>query len=909
VAPLFRLPLLATLTALTALAALTAPAASARPAASDPPTRTAAAEPDLGAARAQWIDAGTLAWQTDVPSAAQELRYAADGGLALAGGELTGRSRTIRLTRDPDGLSAAQLARFPQLKGYAAFTVDPRDRAREKEALRGQLVAVQRDAHGALLDATGVQTQGVLDDLYAARAEHAPLGPVFDRDGTPTLSVWAPTAQHVALTIGGRTVPMRQDPADGVWSVRGERSWTGRPYRYDVTVWAPSVRKVVVNEVTDPYSTALTADSRQSLLVDLDDPRLAPKGWARQRKPAAVPMSRAQIQELHIRDFSADDPTVPVRDRGTYTAFTDRSSAGMTHLRQLARAGITHVHLLPAFDFATVPEKTAEQTTPDCDLGSYGPASDRQQACVTAQQATDAYNWGYDPYHYTVPEGSYATDPRGPARTVQFRQMVQGLNDAGLRVVMDVVYNHTSAAGEAPTSVLDEIVPGYYQRLMPDGSVATSTCCADTAPENAMMGRLVVDSVVTWAKEYKVDGFRFDLMGHHPKANILAVRHALDRLTLAKDGVDGRNVLLYGEGWNFGEVADDSRFVQATQANMAGTGIATFSDRARDAVRGGSPFDADPGVQGFASGLYTDPNSSTSQGTAAEQRARLLHYQDLIEVGLTGNLREFRFTDSTGRQVTGGEVDYNGAPAGYADAPGDALAYVDAHDNESLYDALAYKLPAGTPAADRARMQVVAEATAALSQGPALYQAGSDLLRSKSLDRNSFDSGDWFNAVHWTCRDGGSTDGFGRGLPPAADNRDKWPYATPLLNDPAITPSCAQIAGASAAYQDLLRIRGTEPAFHLTTAAQVQRQVSFPLSGTGETPGVITMRAGDLVVVLNATPRRQDQRIDALAGTRYALHPVQAAGADPVVRTASYAAATGTFSVPARTAAVFERTR
>jgi pullulanase-type alpha-1,6-glucosidase len=304
----------------------------------------------------------------------------------------------------------------------------------------------------------------------------------------------------------------------------------------------------VVNEVTDPYSTALTADSRQSLLVDLDDPRLAPRGWAGQRKPAAVPMSRAQIQELHIRDFSADDPTVPARDRGKYTAFTDSSSAGMTHLRQLARAGITHVHLLPAFDFATVPEKTAEQTTPDCDLASYGPASDRQQACVTAQQATDAYNWGYDPYHYTVPEGSYATDPQGAARTVQFRQMVQKLNDAGLRVVMDVVYNHTSAAGEAPTSVLDQIVPGYYQRLMPDGSVANSTCCADTAPENAMMGRLVVDSVVTWAKEYKVDGFRFDLMGHHPKANILAVRHALDRLTLAKDGVDGRSVILYGEG-------------------------------------------------------------------------------------------------------------------------------------------------------------------------------------------------------------------------------------------------------------------------------------------------------------------------------------------------------------------------
>jgi pullulanase-type alpha-1,6-glucosidase len=717
--------------------------------------------------------------------------------------------------------------------------------------------------------------------------------------------VWAPTAHNVALDIGGRTVAMREDPASGVWSVTGTPAWTGRPYLFDVTVWAPSVRQLVVNKVTDPYSVALTADSRQSVLANLDDPALAPKGWARQAKPPAVPMSRAQIQELHVRDFSVADTTVPAADRGKYTAFTDRSSAGMTHLADLAKAGISYVHLLPAFDFSSVPEKAADQAVPDCDLASYAPDSDQQQACVARTAAKDAYNWGYDPFHYTVPEGSYATDPQGTARTVQFRQMVQGLNDAGLRVVMDVVYNHTSAAGQADTSVLDKIVPGYYQRLMPDGSVANSTCCADTAPENTMMGKLVVDSVVTWAKEYKVDGFRFDLMGHHPKANILAVRKALDALTLAKDGVDGKKIILYGEGWNFGEVADNARFVQATQANMAGTGIATFSDRARDAVRGGSPFDADPGVQGFASGLYTDPNGSTANGTPAEQKARLLHYQDLIQVGLTGNLRQFHFTDSAGKEVTGGEIDYNGAAAGYADAPGDALAYVDAHDNESLYDALAYKLPAGTSAADRARMQVLAEATAALSQGPALYQAGSDLLRSKSLDRNSFDSGDWFNAIHWQC---GQGNGFGRGLPPAADNQSKWDYARPLLAAPGLTPDCARIEGASAAYQDLLRIRTAEPAFHLTTEAQVQQEVSFPLSGTGETPGVITMKAGDLVVVFNATPQTQSQRVDSLAGTRYALHPVQAAGADPVVRTASYAAATGTFTVPARTVAVFTTT-
>ncbi|MGW1288976.1 alpha-1,6-glucosidase domain-containing protein, partial [Streptomyces sp. NPDC002586] len=231
-----------------------------------------------------------------------------------------------------------------------------------------------------------------------------------------------------------------------------------------------------------------------------------------------------------------------------------------------------------------------------------------------------------------------------------------------------------------------------------------------------------------------------------------------------------------------------------------------------------------------------------------------------------------------------------------------ALAYADAHDNESLFDALAYKLPARTSAADRARMQVLALATAGLSQGPALSQAGTDLLRSKSLDRNSFDSGDWFNAIHWNCADG---NGFGRGLPMAADNKSAWEYAKPLLT--TVKVGCDQITGASAAYRDLLRIRTTEQAFSLSTAAQVQDELSFPLSGKDETPGVITMRLGDLVVVFNATPRQQEQTIGALAGTHYRLHPVQASGADPVVKTSAYASGPGTFTVPARTVAVFKK--
>ncbi|MYZ09392.1 pullulanase-type alpha-1,6-glucosidase [Streptomyces sp. SID2999] len=864
-----------------------------------PQPKGSAAALDLTTAKAVWIDRDTLAWNGAEGAASTQLLYSRDGSIAVEDSTLTSDDeRWLRLEKGT--LTDAQKAKFPHLKDYTAWTVDPRDRDRVREALTGQLVASQRTASGAVLAATGVQIAGVLDDVYASAVKSG-LGPVFHA-GKPTLSVWAPTAQSVSLELDGALTPMRRDDTTGVWSVSGPASWKGKPYRYVVKVWAPSVGKLVTNAVTDPYSVALTADSKRSLVVDLADRSLAPEGWAGLAKPKAVQLRDAQIQELHIRDFSVADKTVPAGEKGTYLAFTDKDSDGSKHLRELAKAGTSYVHLLPAFDIATIPEKKADQATPDCDLAAFPADSEKQQECVAKTAAKDAYNWGYDPFHYTVPEGSYATDPDGTARTVQFRKMVQSLNQDGLRVVMDVVYNHTAASGQADTSVLDRIVPGYYQRLLADGSVANSTCCANTATENAMMGKLVVDSIVTWAKQYKVDGFRFDLMGHHPKANILAVRKALDALTVAKDGVDGKKIILYGEGWNFGEVADDARFVQATQKNMAGTGIATFSDRARDAVRGGGPFDEDPGVQGFASGLFTDPNSSTANGTPAEQKARLLHYQDLIKVGLTGNLAGYRFTDNAGKEVTGAGVDYNGSPAGYAAAPGDALAYADAHDNESLFDALTFKLPAGTSASDRARMQVLAMATAALSQGPALSQAGTDLLRSKSLDRNSFDSGDWFNAIHWNCADG---NGFGRGLPPAADNESKWPYAKPLLS--TVKVGCPQITGASAAYRDLLRIRTGEDAFSLATTAQVQDRLSFPLSGRDETPGVITMRLGDLVVVFNATPERQDQRVAALAGTDYRLHPVQASGSDEVVKSASYAAGSGTFSVPARTVAVFTR--
>ncbi|MGC4834702.1 pullulanase-type alpha-1,6-glucosidase [Micromonospora vinacea] len=877
---------------------------------------TASGDTDITKQKAHWIDRSTVAWQTPpTDGKTYALVAAPTGGVSVVDGELTGTYTTLPLRAQRNGLTEAQRDRFPHLWSYRGFALDRADLAKVPAALRGQLLVTERDAEGALLAATGVQIPGVLDDVYS-RAADATLGPTF-AGRTPNLALWAPTAGSVRLqlfdspTAAPKSVPMRRDDRTGVWSVRGDRSWTGKFYRYEVRAWQPAAQRMVTASVTDPYSVALAADSTHSQLVDLNDPALAPPGWRTLRKPAPVPPAKAQITELSVRDFSIADDTVPAERRGTFLAFTDPKTAGMTHLRALGDAGVTHLHLLPAFDFATIPEKRADQRQPACDLAALPPDSAEQQKCVAAVAETDGYNWGYDPLHYTVPEGGYAVDPVGAARTTEFRRMVAGANDAGLRVVMDVVYNHTSAAGTDAKSVLDQIVPGYYHRLLEDGTVANSTCCANTAPEHAMMGKLVVDSLVTWSRQYKVDGFRFDLMGHHPKANILAVRAALDRLTVARDGVDGRSILLYGEGWNFGEVANDARFVQATQANMAGTGIGTFNDRLRDAVRGGGPFDANPRVQGFASGLYTDPNGDAVNGSPAEQKARLLHAHDLIKVGLTGNLRGYRFTDTAGRQVTGEQVDYNGSPAGYTAAPGEAVTYADAHDNEILYDALAYKLPQATTAADRSRMQVLALGTVVLGQGTGFVTAGTERLRSKSLDRNSYNSGDWFNQIRWGCERG---NGFGAGLPPAPDNEDKWSYAKPLLADPALVPDCAAINTTDARYAELLRIRASSPVFGLATAEQVQRRVAFPLSGAQETPGVLTMTldAGglggpwkSLTVVFNGTPSAATQTVTGLRGADVALHPVLVDSADPVLRTAAFDTAAGTFTVPARSVAVF----
>ena len=865
---------------------------------------------DLRTQRAFWVDHQTIAWAVaGDPGLTYTLHHAADGGLTATTTGITGGTSVVLA---PGVLSDEVKAKFPQLAGLAALQLPAGVLPNVPEMLRGQVAVSAVGADGRSVDATGLQIPGVLDDLY----DYSGALGVAMEGGAPVVRVWAPTAKSVTFHLfadadpatGSATYPMTFDPGSGVWRIDGSTDWLGQYYLFEVEVFVPATGTIEHNVVTDPYSLSLATNSARSQVVDLDDPALKPPGWDGLVKPPLAAPEDIAIYELHLRDFSARDPSVPAEYRGTYKAFTLNGSNGMLHLGALAASGLTHVHLLPVFDIATVDENKANWQAPDpAVLATYAPDSDQQQAAVAATEDLDGFNWGYDPWHYTTPEGSYATDPAGAVRVREFREMVQGLNDMGLRVVMDVVYNHTNSAGQDEKSVLDKIVPGYYHRLNDRGDVETSSCCPNTASEHEMMEKLMIDSLVTWAREYKIDAFRFDLMGHHMKRNIEAAREALDALTPAIDGVDGSSIYLYGEGWNFGEVANDARGVNATQANMAGTGVGTFNDRVRDGVRGGGPFSGLQ-EQGFATGLCYDPNW-LPQGDACTE---LLRRTDWIRVALTGNLADYLLVDRNGNQVPGSAVDYQGLPAGYTLDPQESIGYVAAHDNETLFDAVQLKAAAGNGMADRVRAHNVALSIVALGQGVPFFQAGTDMLRSKSMDRDSYNSGDWFNWLDFTYQD----NNWGVGLPVASKNQANWPIMAPLLADPGLDPDPAYIMAAVDHFQEMLQIRRSSPLFRLPTAAEVSDRLAFLNTGPGQVPGLIAMSLADpegtrdprfeaIVVLFNANDEPASFPVAGYAGSAFELHPVQRQSADPLVRGSTFDLLTGTFDVAGRTTAVF----
>lgn len=816
-----------------------------------------------------------------------------------------------------------------------------------KEWLKNQLVV--ESIGNTQTHYSGVQYAQLLDALYTSQINDAnevqDLGATI-KNNTVTFKLWAPTAQSVEVLVFDKnkkllspsTLVMKEDLTTGIWQAQSSNIALATYYQYKLAVFHPTSGKTEVITVTDPYSLSLSTNSEYSQVVDLNESNTQPKNWNKHIVPKIVNPEDNIFYETHINDFSAHDLALSSEKvRGKYAAFNEEDSNGINHLKTLRKAGINNIHLLPTFDIGTVNEADKntiklsttlkavchlQPTTSICSdntlnteltlqqiLSSYDPKSANAQQLVDELRAVDNYNWGYDPFHYTVPEGSYAQNAEGLARIVEFRQMVQRIHQLGFRVIMDVVYNHTHQAGLEKTAILDKVVPNYYQRLHPiTGKIEQSTCCDNTATERSMMEKLMIDSLVVWARDYKIDGFRFDLMAHQPKTAMLKARAAVQN-------VDSDNYF-YGEGWNFGEVANNAQFVQASQLNLGGTEIGTFTDRLRDAVRGGA-FSASGNdirkSQGIGNGLATFNNELVDEKQAL---ARYKLSADQLRVGLAGNLANFPLESANSVLVLGKDISYDDQPAGYALDPADTINYVSKHDNQTLWDNNQYRLPFNTSTANRVRFQTLSLAYPILAQGIPFLHMGSELLRSKSFLRDSYDYGNWYNKVDFS----GQTNNYNVGLPAAEKDADNWPLIHTLLkkNNGKDKVSANDINNSKQAFLTLIRIRMSSPLFRLTTATDIIERVQFLNTGKDQQIGLIAMliddenkntiidkKMGKILVLFNSSTQSQ---FLAVKDTRaFKLHPALAQGYDPIVKQSKVT--TAGFEVPPLTTSVFIRER
>ncbi|QOL26772.1 pullulanase-type alpha-1,6-glucosidase [Thalassotalea sp. LPB0316] len=854
---------------------------------------------------AHWIDANTIVWKGyNEGISSVKLHHSASAGIEQDDdGNITGSS--LELT--PVDLTDEQRALAPQVADWPAFQGDWQA-SDAKQVLKNQLLVVGYDGENKPALATGVQADKVLDVLYTqgdADADEAQLGVVY-ANGEVTVNLWAPTAQNVDLLVfdankteTGR-YSMTEDTATGIWSYTGDESLDRAFYQFEVTVYHYQTKAIEVLTVTDPYSVSLSTNGIYSQFVNLADEDLMPAGWDSHEIPTIANVEDAVIYEGHIRDFSARDNTVSLANRGKYKAFTEVDSAPVQHLQKLADSGLTHFHMLPANDIATVNEDAGSivditdtvadlcalnANAPVCGveandavladvLASYSPYTIDAAMLVDAMRNFDSFNWGYDPKHFNVPDGIYASNPDGVARIIEMREMIQALHNTGLRVVLDVVYNHTNSAGTYDNSVLDKVVPGYYHsRDIETGSVIQSTCCNDTALEHRMMDKLMVDSLVVWTEHYKFDGFRFDIMSHGSKAQMLAARDAIQ-------AIDPDNYF-YGEGWN----RDDRGFAQANQFNMAGTEIATFNDRLREGIRTAEIFS----------------NNTEENGPFIKQ--------DIVKLGLAGSLADYVLVNYNGVASTGSAY----SPNMYAKDPADNINYISKHDNESLWDQLQLELPAAYSMAERVRIQNVSHSIVLLSQGIPFLQLGGDFLRSKSLDRNTYDAGDWYNYVDFAME----TNNFNVGLPLDKGGRDDdslVSIASSALNQVGMS----EMMFASSVFNEFLQVRTSSALFKLTSAEDIIDRIGFHNIGKGQTQGLIVMSIDDglglddldpahdaIVVVINTSENDVSHTVATASG--FSLHPVLAASVDSQVASASFTAGEGegTFNVPAYTTAVF----
>ncbi|WP_408646929.1 pullulanase-type alpha-1,6-glucosidase [Xenorhabdus lircayensis] len=839
-------------------------------------------EHEISQASAHWVDRQTLLWPVGADKPIVRLYYNQNNKVE---DNAQGHFTDNYLTLTPTTLSQETAKKFPHLAKWAAFSL-PED-ADIDRLLTGDLVVLAANKQGLLLTATRVQTAGVLDDRFANAAGTLEYGAQINDKGV-FFRLWAPTAQEVDLVIynQGKQIianhTMQRDVASGSWSWQGDKVLIGAYYRYALTVYHPYSRRVERYEVTDPYSYSLSTNSEYSQVVNLDDEALKPQNWDNLLMPhpqnTPVDIARMTIYEAHIRDLSVADNTIPEAWRGKYLALTDNNSNMFKHLKALSQAGMTHMELLPVFDIASINEFSHQVADLDhpfsrlCQINTTVKNSRFADYCHSSltvievlQQLqrddsvknpqvqelntmvakTDSYNWGYDPLHYSVPEGSYATDAEGSGRIKEFRSMVQAIKQQlDMNVIMDVAYNHTNAAGPTSrTSVLDKIVPWYYHRLDEiTGQVENNTCCHDTAPERRMFAKLIEDSLVTWAKDYKIDAFRFDLMGYHPKAQILSA--------LAKVRTINPLIYFFGEGWNSGQ---DDRFEIASQMNLKGTGIGTFSDRLRDAVRGGGPFD-------FANSIRINQGIGNGAGTLPNEIARLdanevRHLLDLVRLGMAGNLADFVMIDKDGAVKTGREIDYKGTAAGYASEPIEVLNYVSKHDNQTLWDIISYKAALQADLKTRVRMQAISLSTIFLGQGLAFDQQGSELLRSKSFTRDSYNAGDWFNRVSYDYKG----NNYDVGMPEHGNDGKNYPLINSVKKR-VKKPGQSELSQMMAFYQELLRLRQFSPLMTLGDGASVKQRVDFVNVGSRQQIGLLVMTIDDG----NTTSRDRDWRFDGL---------------------------------------------
>lgn len=520
------------------------------------------------------------------------------------------------------------------------------------------------------------------------------LGAEYSKESTKFV-LWAPNANNVRLALFGNDGKNYTNAPEeildmnrglqGTWNIEVKRDLKGEFYNYLVTNSGNE------REVVDPYAKALGVNGNRGMVVDLKE--TDPIDFDKDERPELSSAAGSVIYEVHVRDFSVNDNSgIQPEKKGRYLAFCERGTivpekyekTGIDYLKEL---GITHVHLLPSFDFETVDESKSD---------------------------VPQYNWGYDPKNYFAPEGSYSTDPfSGEKRICEFKEMVKSLHKAGLRVVMDMVYNHTYRSYD---SNLNLAVPGYYYRQDLSGNFSNGSGCGnELASERYMVRKLIVDSVIYWAKEYHIDGFRFDLMGLHDLGTMKQIRVELDKID--------PSILMYGEGWTGGwtPLRGEDSAVKQNVVKFDKMQIAAFSDDTRDSVKG-HVFNINE--RGYVNGR-----------TGLEESIKF------CIVGATGQ-----------KGINYDKVIYS--RWAWANEPYQCINYISAHDNYTLWDKL-YMTNKDSSLQKRKNMNKLAAAIVLTSQGIPFFQAGEEFLRTKknddgSFNHDSYNAPDRVNSLDWS---------------------------------------------------------------------------------------------------------------------------------------------------------------